>query len=150
MMAVGFVYFVFAPSIVLTPLAGHVAKRAGTRRTMWAALVVAGAGLPLMLAPSLPLVLSGMVLVGVGTFFAQAIATGFVSRAATGDRGAASGIYLASYFFGGLIGSAVLGQIFDRLGWAACVAGIGAALAIAALLAVRFRLPSEAAPRRSP
>ena len=66
-----------------------------------------------------------MVLVGVGTFFAQATATGFVSRAATTDRGAASGIYLASYFFGGLVGSAVLGQVFDRFGWPASVAGIG-------------------------
>ena len=63
-------------------------------------------------------VLTGMVLVGVGTFFAQAIATGFVSRAATGDRGAASGLYLAFYFGGGLAGSAVLGQVFDRFGWA--------------------------------
>jgi hypothetical protein len=36
-----------------------------------------------------------------GHFFAQATATGFVSRAATADRGAASGIYLASYFAGG-------------------------------------------------
>ena len=51
------------------------------------------------------------------------------------DRGAASGIYLASYFFGGLVGSAVLGQLFDRVGWAACVAGIGLSLALAALLA---------------
>ena len=65
-----------------------------------------------------------MVLVGVGTFFAQAVATGFVSRAATGDRGAASGMYLSSYFAGGLVGTALLGQAFDRFGWAACVAGI--------------------------
>ena len=56
-----------------------------------------------------------MVLVAVGTFFAQALATGFVSRAAKSNRAAASGIYLASYFAGGLIGSAVLGQIFDTL-----------------------------------
>ena len=82
--------------------------------------------------------LAGLALVGIGTFFAQATATGFVSRAATTDRGSASGLYLASYFLGGLVGSAVLGQVFDRLGWAACVAGIGAALAAAALLAIRL------------
>ena len=77
-----------------------------------------------------------MVLVGVGTFFAQACATGFVGRAATSDRGSASGLYLACYFFGGLVGSAVLGLIFDRFGWTACVAGIAVALMVAALLAV--------------
>ena len=52
----------------------------------------------------------------------------------------ASGVYLACYFFGGLIGTAVLGQIFDRFGWAACVGGIALALAAAACLAVRLRL----------
>jgi hypothetical protein len=83
-------------------------------------------------------VVLGLALVAVGTFFAQATATGFVGRTAMIDRGSASGLYLASYFLGGLVGSAVLGQAFDRLGWKACVAGIGAALAIGALLSTRL------------
>ena len=144
MMQVGFVYFVFLPSIVTTLLAGQVASRIGSRATLWAALALAAAGLPLLLTPSLAAVLTGMVLVGVGTFFAQAAATGFVGRAATADRGSASGIYLASYFSGGLVGSAVLGQAFDRLGWAACVVGIALSLATAALLALKLREPLAA------
>jgi MFS family permease len=139
------VYFVFLPSILTTPLAGRAADRFGTRPTMWAALAVAGIGLPLLLTPDLAAVAAGLALVGVGTFFAQATATGFVSRAATTDRGSASGIYLACYFLGGIVGSAVLGQLFDRLGWAACVAGIGAALAAAALLAADLRKRRPAA-----
>jgi YNFM family putative membrane transporter len=43
-------------------------------------------------------------------------------------------MYLACYFSGGLFGTAVLGQMFDRLGWGACVAGVGTALLAAALL----------------
>ena len=61
--------------------------------------------------------LAGLALVAVGTFLAQAIATGHVGRTATRDKAAASGIYLASYYAGGLVGSFVLGQVFDRLGW---------------------------------
>jgi MFS transporter, YNFM family, putative membrane transport protein len=38
-----------------------------------------------------------------------------------------------------MVGNAVLGQVFDRFGWPSCVAGIGASLAIAALLASRLR-----------
>jgi len=146
-MALGFVYFVFLPSIFTTPLAGRAAHRFGTRRTMWGALGIAVAGLPLLLAPSLAVVIAGMVLVGVGTFFAQATATGLVSRAATVDRGSASSIYLACYFFGGIVGSAALGQLFDRLGWAACVAGIGVSLVLAALLAFHLKMhrPATAA-----
>jgi predicted MFS family arabinose efflux permease len=137
-MGLGFVYFVFAPSIVTTLIAGTVANRLGTRPALWTGLGIALVGLPLLLASSLPVVLAGLVLVGVGTFFAQAIATGFVSRTATTDRGAASGIYLASYFAGGLTGAAVLGQLFDRLGWTACVIGIAAALGLAAFLTTRL------------
>ena len=134
MMDLGLVYFVFLPSVVTTLLAGRVASRLGTRPTIWGSLAVAGLGLPLMLAPHLGEVLTGMVLVGVGTFFAQAAATGFVGQAATDNRGVASGTYLACYFFGGLVGTAVLGRLFDSFGWHACVAGVGVALAAAAML----------------
>jgi YNFM family putative membrane transporter len=141
-MDLGFVYFVFLPSVVTTLLAGKAVARFGTRQAIWGALAVAAIGLPLMLSSHLAEVLAGMVLVGAGTFFAQASATGFVGQAATENRGLASGTYLACYFFGGLVGSAVLGQLFDRFGWTACVAGVGVTLALAGLLATRLRLPS--------
>jgi MFS transporter, YNFM family, putative membrane transport protein len=138
-MQLGFVYLVFLPSVITTPLAGRTAGRFGTRATFWSSLGLAAAGLPLLLTSGFAAVLTGLVLVGVGTFFAQAAATGYVSRTATSDRGSASGIYLSCYFFGGMVGSAVLGQVFDRFGWSYCVAGIGAALGIAAVLAGRLR-----------
>lgn len=142
-MSLGFVYLVFAPSIVTTLLAGRTVQRFGTRPTFWGSLAVAGLGLPFLVVPNLTAILIGLMLVGVGTFFAQATATGFVSHAATTDRGSASGLYLASYFSGGLVGSAVLGQVFDRFGWGACVTGVGISLLVAALLAVRLRPASE-------
>ena len=139
-MALGSVYFVFLPSIMTTPFAGravrtlrHPADILGRARRLPARPAAAAAA-------DLSAVLLGLVLVGVGTFFAQAAATGFVGRAATSDRGSASGIYLACYFFGGLVGSAVLGQLFDRLGWAACVTGIAISLAVAAALAFRLKV----------
>jgi predicted MFS family arabinose efflux permease len=143
MMGVGFVYFVFLPSIVTTLLAGKAVALFGMRPSLWGGLVIAALGLPLMLSSHLANVIAGMVLVGVGTFFAQACATGFVGQAARTNRGVASGIYLACYFFGGLVGSAVLGQLFDHFGWLACVAGVGAALAAASALAAKLRLASD-------
>src|SRR5262249_32246091 len=86
-MQLGFVYFVFLPSIFTTLVAGRAVHRWGTRATLWSSLALAGVGLPLLLLPSLVAVLLGMVLVGVGTFFGQATATGFVNQAATADRG---------------------------------------------------------------
>lgn len=139
MMGLGFVYVVFLPSVVTTLLAGRIATRLGPRPAIWGSLAVAGIGLPLMLTPHLGAVLAGMVLVGVGTFFAQATATGFVGQAAADGRGIASGTYLAFYFCGGLVGTAVLGRLFDAFGWHACVAGVGLALAAAALLTIDLK-----------
>ena len=140
-MTLGLVYFVFLPSVFTTPLAGKAAVRFGARPTFWASFAVAAAGLPLLLVPELIAIMGGLVLVAVGTFFAQAAATGYVSRAATTERGAASGIYLASYYLGGLAGSAALGVVFDMLGWTETVIALGVALALAAVVTVQIKEP---------
>lgn len=134
MMATGLVFFVFLPSMVTTPLAGSVTSRLGAHRVLPVSLAVALGGLALLIAPRLEAVIAGLVLVGVGTFFGQAVATGYVGRRAKSDRAAASGLYLSFYYGGGLAGAAVVGQLFDRGGWNAAVAGIFAALAFAAWL----------------
>jgi YNFM family putative membrane transporter len=134
MMQLGLIYFVFLPSIISTPFAGRAVEAFGARRVLWAGLATASLGLPLLLVPRLASVLVGMVLVAAGTFFAQAVATGFVSRAAAHNKSAPSGLYLASYFLGGLVGSAVLGRVYETLGWTGCVAGVGVALAVAGFL----------------
>lgn len=134
-MALGFVYFVFAPAMITTPLAGRGVARFGAARSFRLSLALAGIGLPLLVLPHLAAVIVGLALVGVGTFYAQATTTGFVGRSATHDPGAASGLYLASYFSGGLVGAAVIGSVFERFGWTAAVIVIGIALALAATLA---------------
>ena len=141
MMSLGLVYFVFIPSILTTPFAGRIASRVGTRSAFWVASVVAVAGLPLLVVQQRDSILLGLVLVGAGTFFAQAVATGFVGRAAATDRAAASGIYLASYYLGGVAGSALLGQVFEQFGWSYCVAVVGFALIVAMAFAAALKLP---------
>src|SRR5258705_13907079 len=54
-MDLGFVYFVFAPSVVTTLFAGKAVARFGTRATIWAARAGAAIGLPLMLSSHWPL-----------------------------------------------------------------------------------------------
>lgn len=142
MMQVGFVYFVFLPSILSTPLAGAATRRLGPRRSYALGMVLALAGLPLTLLGTLGPVLAGLSLVGVGTFFAQAVATGFVGQAAAHDRGAASGLYLAFYFTGGLAGSALVGRVFDAAGWLSSVAAIAAVLGVGLVLGLGLRLPA--------
>ena len=128
MTALGLVFLVFLPSMITTPMAGSVVRRMGPGPATAGSLAVALAGLALLLLPSLYAVIAGLTLVGIGTFFAQAVATGHVGRIASGDKAAASGLYLSSYYCGGLAGAAVIGQLFDRFGWSAAIAGVFAAL----------------------
>lgn len=136
----GFVYVVFLPSIFTTAQAGRLAQWMGLRSATWFGVAIALVGTGLMAVDGLQAVLVGMCLVAIGTFLAQALATSFVSRAAKGDRAAASGLYLASYFSGGLVGAIVLGQIYTTFGWHAMLACVAVVLCFAALCAQRFVL----------
>jgi predicted MFS family arabinose efflux permease len=142
-MALRLVYFVFLPSMITTPLAGRVARRFGPKGGIALTLALAIIGLAALLSTSLAIVLAGMALVAVGTFLAQAIATGHVGRTAKRDKAAASGIYLASYYAGGLVGSFVLGQVFDRVGWPACVSVLVVALIVGIGLARTLTAPGD-------
>lgn len=138
-MALGVVHFVFLPAVFTTPLAGRAVALCGRRNALFLGLAVTAAGLPLLVAAALPAVLIGLILVSAGTFLAQAVATGGVGIAASTERASASGLYLAAYYLGGLVGTAVLGQIHDRLGWHATVVAIALTLLAAAGFAARLR-----------
>jgi MFS transporter, YNFM family, putative membrane transport protein len=142
MTALGLVFLVFLPSMVTTPLAGTITRITGPGPACATSLAVALLGLILLLVPRLLLVIAGMTLIGIGTFFAQAVATGHVGRIATAHKAAASGLYLSSYYCGGLAGAAAIGILFDSYGWAAAVSGVFAALTLAAILGLGLR-PKE-------
>jgi predicted MFS family arabinose efflux permease len=135
----GLVYFVFLPAVFTTPMAGWMTERTGLYRSFAISMSVAGAGLFATLSGHLALVLTGLAAIGVGTFCAQAVVTSFVGSAAREDRAAASGLYLASYYLGGLIGALVVGRVFDAAGWTASVGLILAATALSFPLAWRLR-----------
>lgn len=148
MMQLGVIYFVFLPAIFTTPVAGVVARRTGTRVAAAAGLAIALLGLPFLASAEIAVVAFGMILVGIGTFFAQAIVTGYASHVAGDNASAATGAYLAAYFSGGLVGAALLGIIFERFGWTGCLLAIGLSLATA--LALTAKLTQATATGTSP
>ena len=136
MMATGFVFFVFLPSMVTTPLAGACGQP--DRRQPCSAAVAArragGAG-SCSSCLRLEAFILGLVLVG----DRHLLRSGGGDRLCQPHRGAATappraGSISPFYYGGGLAGAALVGQLFDRLGWNAAVAGIFAALAFAAWL----------------
>ncbi|MEM7732433.1 MAG: MFS transporter [Pseudomonadota bacterium] len=113
----GLVYLVFVPALFTTPLAAKAVSHFGPQRVFQVAAAVVIAGLALTFIPVLWPVLAGLAVIGAGTFFMQAAATGFVGRTATTDRAAANGLYLTAYYTGGLIGAFLLGQVHQIIGW---------------------------------
>ncbi len=141
----GLVYLVFIPSVFTTPMAAWLVSNGGTFRAFAISMSVATAGLVLLITGSLPLLLLGLAAIGVGTFCAQAVVSGFIGRAADEDRAAASGLYLTSYYFGGLVGSLVVGEVFSEAGWTSAVFLMIAAAVLSVLLASRLKsLPAAA------
>lgn len=143
MRSIGVIFLCFAPSMLTTPFAGRVATRYGATIVLPVSLVLAVGGLALVLVADVVAVFIGMVLVALGTFFAQAIATGFVGRVAMTEKAAASGLYLFFYYSGGLVGAAVVGQLFDHLGWSAAVIASGIALLLGAVIGLGLTLKPD-------
>jgi hypothetical protein len=85
----------------------------------------------------------GLAVLAAGSFFAQAIATGFVGRTATFERAAADGLYLSTFYFGGLAAAAVAGARFMTV-----LAGIVAENVLA--LTIAWWLAKGAHARRLP
>lgn len=137
----GYVYLVFAPALITTPMAGIWVRKLGTRLAFWMATFTACVGLVMVIVRDLETVLLGLALIAVGTFAGQAIVTGYVGRATKTDQAAANGTYLTAYYLGGLTSSIAIGQLFERYGWTTSVAWMLVALLSSAFL-VRW-LPTE-------
>ena len=136
---IGLVYFVFVPAILTTPLAAAAVLRWGSHMAFAAGIAATLAGLLLLLTPSLAAFMTGLALVGGGLFFAQSAATGFVGRTATHDHAAANGLYLASYYIGGISGAFVIGRVFEAMGWGVAIAVLLGLTTVAAALSFRMR-----------
>ena len=70
-----------------------------------------------------------MVLV-LGTFTAQAVVPAFVNATARTAKGGASALYLAFYYLGGTLGSALPGLAWQAGGWPAVVAACAASVCV--------------------
>ena len=143
-MDLGFVYFVFAPSVVTTLFAGKAVARFGTRPAIWAALAVAAIGLPLMLSSHLAARADRH---GAGRR-RDVLRTGLRHRLCRPGRAARIAASPAEPISPAISSAAWSAapcsvRLFDRFGWTACVAGVGASLAIAAWLTTQLRLPSH-------
>jgi predicted MFS family arabinose efflux permease len=118
----GAIFVVYLTGSVLTPWAGWAVGRFGRRRFMVRVITLWVAGVALTLAPSLPLIITGLAICAGCGLICQAISTGYVTITAKVGRSSAVGLYVTSFYLGGSFGAAVGGIAWTLGGWPACVA----------------------------
>ncbi|NEY32972.1 MFS transporter [Streptomyces sp. PRKS01-65] len=131
---VGSVFLVYLVGTVSASTAGRLVGRLGRRGALYLAGGTTAAGLLLSLAPSLPLVLLGLVLITAGFFAGHAVASSAVGKTAAHGRAQASALYQSAYYIGSSAGSTVGAVAFHAQGWAGTVAvGLLAVLGVVAI-----------------
>lgn len=120
--ALGSVYAVFLLALVVVPVAGRLSKARPHAELLRVAGLLGVAGSALTLSPSLWLIVLGLALSSTGVFLAQAAANAFITAHAPQHKAAAVGLYLTCYYLGGSFGASVPGLLWERWGWAGCIA----------------------------
>ncbi len=101
------------------------------------------AGIALTLVPQLWAQIAGLLLVTVGFFGGQAVASGWASAGVPEARTQAGALYTLSYYAGGSLMGWLGGELFAVWGWAGTVAMIGCAAAASVVLAIVMGTESE-------
>lgn len=120
--ALGTLYMVFLLALIVIPIAGRLSKARPHAELLAVAAVLGISGSALTLAPSLGCIVAGLALSSTGVFLAQAAANAFISATAQGNKAGAVGVYLTCYYLGGSCGAIVPALMWERWGWAGCVA----------------------------
>ncbi|WP_329166853.1 MFS transporter [Streptomyces sp. NBC_01387] len=149
----GLLFVAYVAGSFSSAAAGRLVDRYGRPRVLVPALLVALAGLAVMLVPSLGAVIPGLVIFTVGFFAAHAVASGWVGGRSTvlGVQGAA--VYLFFYYIGSAVGGSVGGIAYSSGAWGGLTLYCACLLAIALISAVtlsRVRAASRPSPVTAP
>lgn len=131
--SLGLIYLLWLTGI-LSPVAGSLAGRIGTRRAIAFSGALVTTGLLITLVPVLPVVIFGLALLTLGMFSTMPAANLYLGEHATTAKGTASSMYLSLYYFGGSFGAVVPGFALLWAGWHG-VAFICLGMTLIALLA---------------
>ncbi|MDQ2902469.1 MAG: MFS transporter [Chloroflexota bacterium] len=112
----GLVYLLWLTG-VLSPVAGTIAERIGSRRAIAFTMALAACGLLTTLIPSLPVVIVGLGMLAVGMFCTVPAVNLYLGEQATTAKGTAASMYLSLYYFGGSFGAVLPGVAFLWAGW---------------------------------
>jgi len=119
---VGLIYCGYLMGVVSALSAVRVKERLGSeRRVVMLGLSAYLAVLLVMWLPQVPVLFVAMFLFCGAMFLVHATATGWLNRLSDQHKGTVNGLYVASYYGGGMAGSFVPGFVYQAWGWGAFI-----------------------------
>ncbi|WP_368642401.1 MFS transporter [Castellaniella ginsengisoli] len=142
------IFTVYLLGVLVTPLAGQVIPRIGSRRTVLGAVAVSALGVLGSLATPVWAIVVALAVTACGVFVTQSATMSFIAHRVTHGRSLASGLYYGAYYCGGFAGAWACGIAYTLGGWPGTVAALCAVQALGWLIAWRF-MPGLSAPLES-
>jgi MFS transporter, YNFM family, putative membrane transport protein len=130
----GALFLTYLAASPVVPWVGRAIARFGRRPFVLGVIAAWAAGVLLLLAPPVGLILFGLTLCAVCGMLCQAVSTGYVTMTANEGRSSAVGLYASIFYIGGSAGAFFGGIAWDLGGWGACVGLIVAMQAIMAAI----------------
>jgi YNFM family putative membrane transporter len=137
--ALASIFLVYPIGSLSSRWAGRLADTIGRRAVLPTAIALAGCGLILTAAPSLPLIIAGAAIFTAGFFASHSVASSWIGRRARHSPAQASALYLLAYYAGSSIASPAGGAAWSHGGWSTVTILAGALLTAALLLSLRLR-----------
>ena len=133
---IGLTYLTYTTGIFASGSSGWLRRRLELRVSFVVGFLLAVTGNLITLAPHVPTILLGLLVLCFGNFLVQGLAVGFVATATENDRAGANALYLLLYYLGGSLGAFLPGYLFPVFGYGGVIAAAVAALLLGLLSAV--------------
>ena len=133
----GSIFVVYLGGSLLTPWTGFAVSRLGRRTFVLCVLAVFVAGMLVMLIPSIPVIIFGLVIAATCGFLCQASSTSYVAISAQGGTSSAVGLYVMFFYIGGSFGAYLPGLAWEAAGWPAAVAMVIGMIALMGIVVAR-------------
>ncbi len=114
-------YLVYIIGIFMGPTAGRLSNRFGSGPTLIGGAAILGGSLLVLLLPSVPAIILGLIGTCGGFFTVHAAAVGTLNRKLSGGQGQANALYVLFYYVGGWVGITLTGLAYKHSGWPAVV-----------------------------
>jgi len=118
----GALFFTYLIGTLCAPLTGRAVTRFGRRLIMIGVIAIWMAGLALLLASPVAVIVIGLALCAGCGMLCQATSTGYVTATAHEGRSSAIGLYVSCFYVGGSVGGYMAGVLWNAAGWPAVVA----------------------------